>query len=663
MAKALERRSRISSPLPFFVLLVGLLSLLLAAINLQRVLPVSEWLNALSLQQSESIQQLLFAWAALPRLAVAFLCGTALSLSGLLFQQSLRNPLAEPTTLGTSAGAQAALLASLVWAPGLLGIGQGPIAIAGAALATAGVFGICLRAERSPIVIILAGLVVNLTLGTICAIIILLYPERSEDLAQWQTGRLEQTGWIPALCLGLCLFLGWAITAFLCRALRLLEMEDTVVISLGMKPAWLRGISLAIAIIMSGTVVATIGTIGFIGLAVPALARALGARELRTLVLWAPLLGGLLLVLADQIVQLPAFLNGQFPTGTFASLLGAPVLLVLLSGTRSRTLQSVARQMTFPRVLIRPRHLLGIFLIMVAVLAVSLAFARGPAGWEWCTDIEVIKRWRVMRVEASLSAGILLGISGVLVQRVTANPMASPEVMGISAGATLGAIALLFVSTTFTSGDLFTACAIGSLLVTSAIVILAGRANFAPDRIILIGIALSSIVGAIGSFVIAMGGPARGLLLTWFSGSTHRVTQDQAVLVAAAATLAMAVVPLFSRCLEVLELGKDNARALGLPVSATRGAIILYSAISTAAATIIVGPATFVGLLAPHMVRQFGIHRPLPQIFASAFAGGALMLVADWLGRTLIFPWQMPAGLLTALIGGPLFLYSIRQRR
>ncbi|GGG20577.1 Fe3+-hydroxamate ABC transporter permease FhuB [Rhizobium wenxiniae] len=663
MVQTLERRPRISSSLPLSMLLVGLLSLLLAAINLQRVLPASEWLDALSSQQPGSIQELLFAWAALPRLAVAFLCGTALSLSGLLFQQSLRNPLAEPTTLGTSAGAQAALLASLVWAPGLLGIGQGPIAIIGAALATATVFGICSRAGRSPISIILAGLVVNLTLGTICAIIILLYPEQSEDLAQWQTGRLEQTGWMPALCLGLCSLTGWAITAFLCRSLRLLEMEDAVAISLGMKPAWLRGISLAIAIIVAGTVVATIGTIGFIGLAVPALARALGARDLRALVLWAPLLGGLLLVLADQIVQLPAFLNGHFPTGTLASLLGAPVLLVLLSGTRSRTLRSASRQMTSSRLLIRPRHLLGIILITLVLLAVSLVLGRGPSGWEWSTDVELIKRWRLMRVEASLSAGILLGISGVLIQRVTANPMASPEVMGISAGATLGAIALLFVSTTFTSGDLFAACAIGSLLVTSAIVILARRANFAPDRIILIGIALSTIVGAIGAFVIAMGGPARGLLLTWFSGSTHRVTQDQAMLAATVATLAMVVAPLFRRRLEVLELGEDNARALGLPVSATRGAIILYSAISTAAATIIVGPASFVGLLAPHMVRQFGIHRPLPQIFASAFAGGALMLVADWLGRTLIFPWQMPAALLTALIGGPLFLYSMRQQR
>lgn len=663
MTQAASHRPQVPFPLLFSTLSVGSLGLLLALGNLQHVLPASGWLEALSASQPNSVQQLLFIWSALPRLAIAFLCGTALSLSGLLFQQSLRNPLAEPTTLGTSAGAQAALLATLVWAPGLLGIGQGPIAIAGGAIATGAVFGICGRAGRSPISIILAGLVVNLTLGTICAIIILLYPERSEDLAQWQTGRLEQTGWMPALALAICLLVGWVMAAILCRSLRLLEIDDSVVISLGMKPAWLRGISLAIAIIVAGSVVATIGIIGFIGLAVPALTRALGARDLRSLILWAPILGGLLLVLADQIVQLSVFMNGNLPTGTFASLLGAPALLLLISRTRSGSLRSVSRSFPVHRLSIRPRHLLGISLVTAALLSVSLVLGRGPSGWEWSTDIELISRWRLMRVEAALSAGVLLGISGVLIQRVTANPMASPEVMGISAGATLGAIVLLFASSSVTSGDLLAACAAGSLLVTSLIVILAKHTQFAPDRIILIGIALSTIVGAIGAFVIAMGGPARGLLLTWLSGSTHRVTQDQAILVASVAIAGVVAAPLFNRPLEILALGETNARALGLPVSTTRAAIILYSAVATAAATIIVGPASFVGLLAPHLVRQIGIHRVLPQIFTSAFAGGALMLVADWLGRTLIFPWQMPAGLLTGLIGGPLFLYSLRHRR
>ncbi|MFK0383978.1 Fe(3+)-hydroxamate ABC transporter permease FhuB [Agrobacterium sp. NPDC090273] len=648
--------------LAFFVLLVGLLGALLAADNLQRVLPVSDWPAALTTPLSGSIEELLFVFAALPRLAVAFLCGAALSLSGLLFQQSLRNGLAEPTTLGTSAGAQASLLLALVFAPGLLDVGQAPIAIGGAAIATAAVFAISAGAGRSPISIILAGLVVNLTLGTICAIIVLLYPERSEDLAQWQTGRLEQTSWGPAFGLMFCLLLAWAIAALLCRALRLLEMDDTVVTSLGMKPAWLRGLSLAIAIVVAGSVVATVGTIGFVGLAVPALARALGARDLRSLIIWAPLLGGLLVVLADQIVQLPAIANGQLPTGTFVSLLGAPVLLVLLSRARSGAIRSQTQQMTSHRIRLMPKHLAGCAVVLSAFVIITLAVGHGPAGWEWSTDVNLIARWRLMRVVGAVSAGVLLGISGVLVQRVTANPMASPEVMGISAGATLGAIALLFVSTSYTSGDLLIACATGSLLVTAAMVILGRRANFAPDRIILIGIALSAIVGAVGAFVVAVGGPARGLLLTWFSGSTYRVTSDQAITVAVLAAIALLVVPLLNRPLELLGLGEDSARSLGLRISHTRGAIILYSAIATAGATIIVGPASFVGLLAPHMVRQFGITRTLPQIFAAALAGGVLMLTADWLGRTLIFPWQMPAGLLTALIGGPVFLYTMRQR-
>jgi iron complex transport system permease protein len=661
MTAQLERIRKPSVTLLIILFLAAAVSLALAIANLQRVLPLAAWPTAFSSQRT--ISELLFVWSALPRLVVAFFSGAALSLAGLLFQQSLRNRLAEPTTLGTSAGAQAGLLAAMVWAPGLLAVGQGPIAIAGAAIATAAVFSICRGSVQSPVTVILSGLVVNLMLGTICAIIILLYPERSEDLVQWQTGRLEQTSWMPSLYLALSLLFGWLIAALLCRDLQLLDMEDTVLISLGMRPAWVRALSLAIAIVVAGSVVATVGTIGFVGLAVPALTRVLGAHRLRQLLLWTPLLGGMLLVMADQIVQIPGFMRGQFPTGIFASLLGAPVLLILLARTKSGTFGNPARPAAVRGIRLTTNHFLGAAVTATALIIICLALGRGPSGWEWSTDIELINRWRATRVTGSIAAGVLLGIAGVLIQRVTANPMASPEVMGISAGATLGAIALVSVSTAFTSNDLLAACAVGATLTASAIAILGWRVNFAPDRTILIGVAFSTIVSAVGAFMIALGGPVRGLLLSWFSGSTYRVTHDQAMVVAALAALALFVVPLLIRSLELLGLGEDSARALGLRVSGARAVIILYSAVATAGATIIVGPASFIGLLAPHMVRQLGIYRALPQIFASALAGAFLMLVADWLGRVLIFPWQMPAGLLTALIGGPIFLHSMHRRR
>lgn len=658
-----HKRHRPLAMLPLVSLALSAIALLLAADNLQRLVPADQWLTTIWTFQPQTPNELLFLLSALPRTSVAWLSGAALALAGTIFQQSLRNPLAEPTTLGTSAGAQAALLASLVWMPGLLQFGYGPIAITGAGTATLLVFAIARTSAGSLLSTILAGLVVNLTLGTICAIIVLFYPERSEDLLQWQTGRLEQSSWTPAaqLCLGL--LFSSVIIGVIHRPLRLLDVGDDVTLSLGIRPAYLRILSLLVAILLSGAVVATVGMIGFVGLAVPSLARALGGRSLQNRLIWTPVLGGALLLVADQIVQWPAFGNGRLPTGVLAALFGAPVLLILLKRVRTGAPTTTPVARFGARSLMGCKGLAAIALGLIALVIISLFLGRGPAGWQWTSDFDLILRWRAARITAATSAGVLLGIAGMLIQRITANPMASPEVMGVSAGATFGAILLVLSTAAVTSTGLLAASSSGAFLVAAIVVALGWQRQFSSERILLAGIAISTVVGAFAAILISAGGPVRGLLLAWMSGSTYRVTGDQAALVAVMAAFVLAFSVPLHRWLGILPLGGPGAKALGLDVRISRVIVILVCAIATGAATLVVGPASFVGLLAPQMVRQFGFHRALPQLFASALVGGVIMLSADWLGRMLIFPWQIPAGLLTGLIGGPVFLVSMWRRK
>jgi len=112
----------------------------------------------------------------------------------------------------------------------------------------------------------------------------------------------------------------------------------------------------------------------------------------------------------------------------------------------------------------------------------------------------------------------------------------------------------------------------------------------------------------------------------------------------------------------ILPLGETSACAAGVNVRKARGAIVIATALMTGAATIVIGPLSFVGLVAPHLVRAMGIARALPQMCAAALAGGAILVLADWIGRLLIFPWQIPAGLLAALVGGPYFLVLMWRR-
>jgi iron complex transport system permease protein len=117
------------------------------------------------------------------------------------------------------------------------------------------------------------------------------------------------------------------------------------------------------------------------------------------------------------------------------------------------------------------------------------------------------------------------------------------------------------------------------------------------------------------------------------------------------------------RWLAVLPLGETVSRSLGLGVVGVRAILLCLIAIPTAVATLLIGPLSFVGLMAPHFARMTGFRRPAGEIFASALYGALILIAADWAGRTIIFPWQIPAGLLTALAGGPFFLIAMSRSR
>jgi iron complex transport system permease protein len=639
---------------------VAVAATLLTWHNLNGVLPYAAWSIALDPSSAETAGEVLFSYSALPRVFMALLSGAGLALSGTMFQQVLRNPLAEATTLGVSAGAQTGLLLSLLWAPGLFYYGQAVPATLGAILATAAVLSIVRGLSASPLTLIMAGLIVNLTLATLCAVLVLFYPDQAEDLSQWQTGRLEQNGWAQIGYLAPWLLAAIAATWLLARPLVLLEIGDDRARALGLHLTAVRPAALLVAILLAGSIVASVGIIGFVGLSVPAIARLLGARRPSERLIWAPLLGGALLWLTDQIVQV-LDKAGQFPTGIFTALLGAPMLLLLLPRLR----QAGPLGHPIPAGLVRLKRplvwLAGALLCLILLTFASMGLGRDADGWSWIGDIDFILRWRTARVVAALSAGMLLGLAGTLMQKMTGNPMASPEILGVSSASMLGAIMMVYLVGSVTPASLVIAGTAGAAASLMLILVLGWRSGFSPERMILGGVALGTIASAIAGLMIARGGPERGLLLTWMSGSTYRVNMPEAQIAGAIAVGSVALSPLFSRWLQILPLGTHQARALGVRVGVARCAIIMASAVMTACATLIVGPASFIGLMAPHMVRMIGFQRPVSQLLAAAVTGGLIMVAADWAGRTMLFPWQVPAGLLATLVGAPYFLILIRR--
>jgi ABC-type Fe3+-siderophore transport system permease subunit len=653
------------------VSLILLLVLALAAgalsiYNLHQQLPYHLWRGALWQPDIDDVQQMLFHYSSLPRIAVALLAGAGLGLVGLLFQQVLRNPLAEPATLGVSAGAQLGLTIATLWAlPGGM-LTQQFAAMTGAVVIGGLVFGIAWGKRMSPVTLILAGLVLGLYCGAVNGLLGIFNYQSLQSLYMWSSGSLTQQDWDVATFLLPRVIIVWLLAFLLQRPMTLLGLDDGVAKNLGLGLSAARLAVLALAILMSAQLVNAVGIIGFIGLFAPLLAKMLGARRLTARLVMAPLIGALLLWFTDQVMQYVTQIWMEIPTGAATALVGAPLLLWLLPRLRnSMTPPPMNQGDNVPN---ERHHLVRwvalALLVLFAGLVIALMVGRNATGWSWATgaDLQALLPWRLPRVLAALAAGIMLASSGVLIQKLTGNAMASPEVLGISSGAATGVVVMMFI----VPGDAFVwllpAGSAGAALTLLVIMVASGLRSFSAERMLLTGIALSTAFTTLMTLLLASGDPRMGGLLTWLSGSTYSVTAPMAWRTLALAAVLMAIVPFCRRWINILPLGSVTAKSVGLALTPTRVAILLLAAVMTAAATLTVGPLSFVGLMAPHMARMMGFRRAVPQWMVASILGGLLMVFADWCGRMVIFPNQIPAGLLATFIGAPYFIYLLRKQ-
>jgi ABC-type Fe3+-siderophore transport system permease subunit len=649
---------------PFLVSL-GLAALAAVAVFILLAGPVSHVLSQRADRSSYNVERMVLLYATLPRLVMALLCGAGLAAAGAILQQVLLNPLASPTTLGVDAGARLALALATIFTPSLLGIGRDAVALIGSAASTLLVFALVRRAF-SPISIVLAGLVVSLYCGALSAMLILVKDRYLGSLFIWGSGSLSQQSWQPSAALALLLAIVAMPLVFLLRPLALLDLGDETARSLGLSVDQLRLLAIAIAVALSAFVTSAVGIIGFIGLVAPIIARLSGARRFGERLLWSSVIGALLLLLTDAALQNLTGVSSEFlPTGAVTALLASPLVLILLP--RLKVATRPPSQMSASHGFAIPRHIaLAIALIaFVLLVACAIFVGRSPSGaWQimptnrW----DDIFAWRLPRMAAAASAGALLGTAGLILQRLTNNEMASPEVLGVSAGAIFAVSVTLFTFGSLGTMKASVAATVGGLAVLGIILVLGRPSGFAPERVLLAGIALSALMDAVIGLLSATGDPRAVVLLGWMSGSTNGATTTEALGAGIAALALVASSLLLLRWLAILPLGGPQAMALGVPLARSRFLLLLLAAVMTAAATPIIGPLTFVGLMAPHIVLVIGIRRILPALLSTAAAGASVMVAADWLARTVAFPLQLPTGLVAAMVGAP-FLMVLLSRR
>lgn len=648
------------------IVAAAMLASALSAYNIARYAPATGFPAWPFDPASMSLDQIIIAYGLLPRAAVALLCGACLGLSGALLQRLLRNPIAEPATLGISSGAQLAIVAATLFAPGLVDGGRQGVAFGGAALAALIVVGLSWRRGLDPIAMIIGGLLVGITASAISAALVLAQGEYLMSLVSWNGGALSQQDWSTSRNLLLQFFAGALAAAVLTKPLTILGLDDSSARRLGLSVNLIRFAVIAIAVWLAASVAAAVGLVSFIGLAAPAFARLAGVRKASSVLLLAPVYGALLLLLADGIVQLLSSSTGEtFPTGAVTALLGGPLLLFLLPRLKLRELPR--QTPTIDRVKIRrPWRVVAILFAVVPLLVfLMLTTGRAPSGWVFSVGdvFHELLPWRWPRLAAAGAAGALLAVAGTIMQRITGNAMASPEVMGVSGGAGVGFAAVLYLVEAPGPLEFLIGSIAGSLTVLAIVVGYVLRKSLPPDRLLLAGIAISSFATAILSLLIATGNPRSWQILIWISGTALSVTAEQSVVLMVLAGLVLAGGLSCLRWLEILPLGEAVPSALGMSARRTRIMLFCLAAVATAAASMLVGPLSFVGLMAPHMARMAGFRRAPSHLVAACLIGTILMLVADWAARTVTFPYEQPLGIFASLIGAPYLLWLIGREK
>ncbi len=599
-------------------------------------------------------------YALVPRLAVAALAGAALALAGVVFQQVLKNPLAEPATLGLLSGAQLGIMAATLLVPALA-IWQREVAgLAGGFAALALVGMLASRHGFSPVTLLLCGMIVSFFAGSASVVLALFQHEYLRSVFIWASGSLVQNDFSDATALSVRLAVCVPLLALLLRPLTVAGLDDASARSLGLSIRTIRLVALSLACCLSALVVVRVGVIAFVGLAAPHLATLAGVRSFAGRFVSAPIIGAALLLLADSIVLALSGVIAEVPTGTATAMAGAVLLLVLLRRMPASARASGSQTLP-PAMPAASRQRLVLLLALTGLAALtlfSLTSQLHPGGLSAGELIE--GRWP--RVLAAASAGAMLALAGGLIQAMTGNPLASPEGLGVSSGAGLGITGALLLTGSFSPLLLLGGGAGGAVLAFLFVLAITRKSGHAPGPVLLAGVAIGTFAAALISFILASGDPRAVFVLAWSMGPTYRAAGLTALAALGILLVVLLVLPLMGRWLEILPLGDTTARALGLSPRRSRTVLLAFSALLTAAATLITGPLSFIGLIAPHIAASVAPGRALLRIVCAAAIGAALMVSADWLGRTLDFPYEIPAGILASFIGGPYFLWLLYRK-
>lgn len=273
----------------------------------------------------------------------------------------------------------------------------------------------------------------------------------------------------------------------------------------------------------------------------------------------------------------------------------------------------------------------------------------------------VVMGLRVPRVVAALAIGAALGLAGAVFQTLARNPLASPDIVGFTAGSATGALVGLIVIAPTASPA--AGAWMGGLLTVVVVMLLARSVGVSRERTILAGIALSTLLGAVNDYLLTRAPVeiARNAD-QWLHGSLAATSMDDVALLLGALGILSLVLTLVHRDFRALELGDDTACSLGVRTGRVRLLLVVVAALLTGTATAVSGPIGFIALAAPQLARRTLGTSGIP-LFGSALTGAVVLVIADVVAQRALAPLQIPVGLLTGVVGGAYLFWIVARTR
>lgn len=295
-------------------------------------------------------------------------------------------------------------------------------------------------------------------------------------------------------------------------------------------------------------------------------------------------------------------------------------------------------------------------------------FSNSPGQTWWNTKAIILLKVRLPRILLACMVGGALAVSGVVLQALLRNPLADPYILGVSSGSALGAIIAILLGLNITIGAIPSIPLFGFAggLVTILFVYHISKIHrkISIHTMLLVGVVTGAILAAIIMFITSIADPhkVQGIIF-WLMGSLSSQKYPMVAIVSLYVIVGILILLYYARSLNLLVLGEESATQLGLDVERTKKIAFIGASLITGAAVSVSGLIGFVGILIPHLMRMIigSDHRLL--LPAAGLFGGIYLILADTLARTLMAPTEIPVGVITAICGGPFFIYLLRKKK